>query len=248
MDKKYLGYARVSTDDQIDNYSIDSQRDSIKSYAELFQLELEKIHVDDGYSAYTLDRPEIQKVIEKLETRQYAGVIMYKLDRISRNLKDILILHDDIFKKYDVNMISIYEKFDTSSPTGKLMFSMIGGFAEFERSLIRDRTVLGRYEKAKQGGYSGGRVCYGYDVSDKELIINDYEADIVRKIFELNDIEKFSLNKIANWLNENKIPNKRNGSLWTKIHVRNILNRRSFYHGEYKYKNITSIGLHKNIL
>lgn len=246
---KYLGYVRVSTDDQVDGFSIDFQIKSISNYAEMHTLELEMIHVDDGYSGHSLDRPEIQKIIEKLKTpNTYAGIIVYKLDRISRNLKDILIIHDDILKAVDASLISIVEKFDTSTPTGKLMFQIIGGFAEFERETIRERTTSGRIEKAKQGRYAGGRVCFGYDILNSEYVVNDDEAPIVREAFYLREELRYGLKRIAKALNEKGYRTK-GGRFWTHIHVKNLLERERFYRGEiYKYGTVQARATQEAIL
>ncbi|MED0739039.1 recombinase family protein [Aneurinibacillus thermoaerophilus] len=247
MEKKYLGYCRVSTDEQVkDGFGIEAQRTAVQDYARLYQLKLDKIIVDEGKSGKNLDREGIQEIIQHIRSGEYEGVIAYKLDRISRNLKDILILHDDVFKPNSASIISVNEQFDTSTPMGKLVFQMIGGFAEFEREMIQDRMESGKKEKAKRGGFAGGRIPYGYDSINKELVINEKEAAIVRKIFEYRKEGK-TLQYIADELNNNDVPTKLGGK-WSRVHIKSILDRENFYKGFYRYSNIVTKGKHQPII
>lgn len=245
--KKYIGYVRVSTDEQAENgYGLQAQESAIKSYSAAMGYELERIVVDEGYSGASLERPGIQEIVNAMHGYEYAGVIVFKLDRISRILKDILNMHDDIFVPCGASLISVKEQFDTQTPIGKLFFQMIGGFAEFERSVIKDRMMSGRNEKAKQGLFAGGSAPYGYDLFDGELTINDEEAKVVRKVYQLR-AEKKTFQTIVDVLNENGVPTKRGGN-WSRKSVKTILDREEFYCGVYKHGDVVSKGQHEPIL
>lgn len=244
--KKYLGYIRVSTDEQVDGFGLDAQRSAIELYCNAMGYELERIIADEGCSGSTLDRTGIQEVIDSMSRCDYSGVIVYKLDRISRNLKDILVLHDDVFEKCKSSIISVKEQFNTQTPMGKLMFQMIGGFAEFEREVIKERMLNGRVEKAKLGKFAGGSAPYGYDLVTGELVVNEEQANIVRSVFSKRT-EGLSLQKIADWMNESGFQTKRGGK-WSKVHVKNMLERQDFYCGTYKHGDVSTQGTHTPIL
>jgi site-specific DNA recombinase len=243
---KYVGYIRVSTDEQVSGYGLEAQRSAITNYAQLYGLEVEKIISDEGKSGKDFNREGIQEIIEGIKVKKYLGVIVFKLDRISRNLKDILIFHDDIFVPADAHIISVKEQFDTSTPVGRLLFQMIGGFAEFERETIKQRMSAGREEKAQKGIYAGGAPPYGYKAINGELVPDEQEANVINRIFALRESEK-SLQEIANHLNQVGVPTK-HGNLWSKSQLKYILDREEFYKGTYRYSNIVTKGRHQPIL
>jgi site-specific DNA recombinase len=118
--------------------------------------EIEQIFIEEGESGAKTNRPALQQVLALIELGIYAGVVVIKLDRLSRKLKDILVWHDDVFTLNNPHKISVKEQFDTGTAIGKLVFQMIGGFVEFERSLFKERVMAGKVEKAKQGKFAGG--------------------------------------------------------------------------------------------
>ena len=191
-------------------------------------------------------RPGIQRVMNMMRGCHYAGVIVYKLDRISRSLKDILVLHDDVFVPCASGIISVKEQFDTSTAAGKLFFQMLGGFAEFERSVINERMMSGKQQKAKQGQFAGGSAPYGYDLANGQLVINAEEAAWVRNVFEMRS-NGMTYQKIADELNNNGVATKRGGK-WSRTHIMDMLNREGIYRGQYKHGDVVSQGQHEPIL
>ncbi|KEO83274.1 recombinase family protein [Tumebacillus flagellatus] len=226
---------------------MDVQRNSIVNYCNAMGYKLERVIADEGISGKTLERAGVQEVIQVLTSCEYAGVIVYKLDRISRNLKDILILHDDISEKCGSSIISVKEQFDTSTATGRLFFHMIGGFAEFERNVISERLMGGRIEKAQKGKFAGGSAPFGYDLIAGKLIVNEEQATIVREVFRRRNEEEQSLQKIADWLNESGVKTKRGGK-WSKVHVKDMIEREGFYKGMYKHGEVMTKGEHEAII
>lgn len=244
--KKYLGYIRVSTDEQVEGFGLNAQRASVESYAKALGYELEDVIADEGYSGSTMDRPGIQRVLETMRGCDYAGVIVYKLDRISRSLKDILVVHDDIFVPCGSGIISVKEQFDTTTAAGKLFFQMLGGFAEFERSVINERMMSGKEQKAKQGKFAGGSAPFGYDLVNGELVINEEQAEWVRTVFQMR-AEGVTMQAIADTLNNEGVQTKR-GAEWSRKQVMDMLHREDIYRGMYKHGEVVTVGQHQPIL
>ena len=146
-------YIRVSTEDQArEGYSLEVQREYLEAFAKRDGLEVYKVYCDDGVSAYSTRRPALQELLADARAKQFELVIAYKLDRFSRNLKDLLNLVDEL-STYGVAFKSATEPFDTSTSAGRLMFQQLGSFAEFERNRIAERVVPGMMRSAKQGNW-----------------------------------------------------------------------------------------------
>jgi site-specific DNA recombinase len=162
-------------------------------------------------------RKKFMNILNSLKdpNRGFDGVISTKLDRFARNLKELLIIHDDMFEPNNCALISIKDQFDTSTAQGRLFFQIIGGFAEFERSVITERTMDGITQKAERGQHASGRIALGYKSvmvdGKKTLEVDDSEKEIVELIFRLKDQNHLSFGKIADYLNDNGYKPKR----WT---------------------------------
>jgi site-specific DNA recombinase len=244
--KKYLGYTRVSTDEQVNGFGLEAQRSSIEAYAMAMGYDVERIFQEEGESGAKTDRPVLQHVLEIVRSGDYAGVIVMKLDRLSRNLKDILIWHDDVFIPKKTNIISVKEQFDTGTAVGKLMFQMIGGFAEFERTVIKERVMAGKVEKAKKGKFAGGSAAYGYDLINGHLVVNERQAEIVRQVFTMRQLG-MTFHGIAEILNVQGIPTRK-GAKWTRTQVWEMVQREEFYKGTYIHGSVVAVGQHQPIL
>jgi len=136
-------YIRVSTEDQAkEGYSLEVQREYLESFAEREGYEIYKTYCDDGISAYSTRRPALQELLTDAKAKKFDLVLVYKIDRFSRNLKDLLNLIDGL-SACGVAFKSATEPFDTSTSAGKLMFQQLGSFAEFERNRIAERVFPG---------------------------------------------------------------------------------------------------------
>ena len=176
-------YVRVSTQDQAQHgYSLKAQQEALENYSKALGYEIFKIYKDEGKSAKNMNRPQMIKMLEDAENKKFSAIFIYKLDRFSRSVVDAILTIDKL-KKWGVDFVSMQDKIETASATGKLMFHMISAFAEFERNMIGDRTKFGMERKAKEGGFIT-KAPKGYKLVNKELVINDPEAEQVRKIFE----------------------------------------------------------------
>lgn len=219
--KRAALYVRVSTLEQAqEGYSIGEQRERLIAYCKAHDWAISDIYVDGGYSGSNLKRPGIQKLMS--ETDKFDVVLVYKLDRLSRSQRDTLYLIEEIFLPNSVNFVSMQESFDTSSPFGKAMIGLLAVFAQLEREQIKERTRMGRIARAKIGLFhGGGKIPIGYDYQDGKLVVNPYEAEQVRKIFDWY-LEGLSFNKIAIRLRDEGYTNRKGGYLnWTS--VRNVI-------------------------
>ncbi|WP_079710180.1 recombinase family protein [Paraliobacillus ryukyuensis] len=175
-------YARVSTEDQVDGYSIEAQKDRLYQYAQNNDIEIIGEYIDEGKSGKSIDgRPEIKRLLKDANNGKFNAVMIYKLDRLARNTKDSLEIVETL-NNFNVQLISYSESIDTTSPYGKMFYTVISSYAEMERSTIIERGKMGMIQRAKQGFYNGGRVL-GYDSVNKHLVINEEEAHVVKLIF-----------------------------------------------------------------
>ena len=183
-------YTRVSTAGQAegDFSSIDNQRESaralIRSQQDNGWDAIEPSFDDGGFSGSSLQRPALQRLLAAIADRKVDVVIVYKLDRLSRNQRDLLELLDH-FAKYGVAFKSVTQNFDTTGPMGKAMLGMLGVFAELERGMISERTRDKMLAARRRGKWTGGPVPLGYDLDNGKLRPNADEAARVRAIYEL---------------------------------------------------------------
>jgi site-specific DNA recombinase len=242
-------YIRVSTDEQAESgYSIQLQRDRIAAQIAAKGWNLYKVYEDGGQSGGKLDRPALSAMLADIEAGHIQAVVVYKLDRLSRKQRDTMYLIEDVFLRRSVELVSISESLDTSSPTGRAMIGMLSVFAQLERDTITERMSGGRKQKAKGGGYAGGGAAIGYraERGKKELQIDDVEAATVRRVFGLY-AERYNLQQIADQLNAEGRTTKR-GAMFGPMQVMRILDRRALYEGRYTYSGITADGQHAAIL
>ena len=181
-------YVRVSTQEQAkEGYSIGEQIDRLTKYAEAHGWCIIKVYNDAGYSGSTMDRPALQEMIEDVKAGRIDKVVVYKLDRLSRSQKDTLNIIEDVLLAHNCDFESMSEKFDTATPFGKAMVGILAVFAQLEREQIKERMALGLEARIKEGKWrSGCSRPYGYDYDTEHgmLVINEYEAMIVKKIFD----------------------------------------------------------------
>jgi site-specific DNA recombinase len=165
-------YARVSTEDQAERQTIAAQTDFLRRYCDLHGLYVAGVYVDDGVSGATPleDRPEGRRLLEDAESGAFTVVLVYRLDRLGRSLKSLLAAHERL-DAAGVAIRSGTEPFDTASPIGKFLFSLLGSMAELERATINERLTMGRDRVARGGKWTGGPVPFGYDLDAAGCLI-----------------------------------------------------------------------------
>lgn len=227
-------YIRVSTKWQIDKDSLPLQREDLPKYAELvLGITNYEVFEDAGYSAKNTDRPAYQRMIARLRTGEFSHVLVWKIDRISRNLLDFASMYQEL-KDYGITFVSKNEQFDTSTAIGEAMLKIILIFAELERNMTSERVTAVMMSRAEQGQWNGGKTPYGYrwDKELKEFFVIEDEAKVVRMIYEMYQSEKSSL-KVTRTLNERGI-HQRSGKPWNPVTVGIVL-KNPFYCGKMRY-------------
>jgi site-specific DNA recombinase len=159
-------YCRVSTDKQADRgVSLDAQQAKAEAYAELYDLDIVDIVVDAGISAKTLDRPGLQRALGLLKTGKADALLVVKLDRLTRSVRDLGHLVERYFAPGKAALLSVGEQIDTRSAGGRLVLNVLGAVSQWEREAVGERTSAALQHKAKQGEYTGGDVPYGFRLS-----------------------------------------------------------------------------------
>ena len=226
--KKCVLYPRVSTEMQVDGFSLDGQKSNLRRFADREEMEIVNIYEDAGKSGKSIEgRPAFKQMLLDIENGlEIDYVLVYKLSRFGRNAADILNSLEHI-QSFGVNLICIEEGIDSSQTSGKLLISVLSAVAEIERENIIEQTMNGRKEKARQGCWNGGFAPYGYFLKDKQLFIQENEADAVRIIFDKFANTNMGFTKIAKYLNLQGIEkiSRANGSLtqWSTHFVRMII-------------------------
>ncbi|WP_231120694.1 recombinase family protein [Bacillus safensis] len=209
-------YVRVSTQEQVENYSIGVQTERLEAYCKSKGWDIFNIYVDGGYSGASLDRPDLQRLLKDL--KHIDSVVVYKLDRLSRSQKDTLELIEEHFLKNNVDFVSITETLDTSTPFGKAMIGILSVFAQLERETIAERMRMGHIKRAERGlrGMGGNYDPAGYKRVDGGLVVNKEEAQHVRRAFDLYE-QTHSITQVQSILKEEGFP------VWRFQRYRDIL-------------------------
>src|SRR5699024_11655429 len=156
----------------------------IREYAKNKDYEVYDVYNDEGYSGKDFNRPEIQRLFNDLANDKVDLVLVWKVDRLSRNNTDVLNLIDLDLTPKDKKLIVTSIDIDSSSPMGHMFISLLSTFARYERLTIIDRVNAGMKKRAEKGLWNGGAIL-GYDSVNKHLVINKDESKIVKKIFKL---------------------------------------------------------------
>ena len=248
---KTAGYVRVSTSQQVETgTSIEDQKQKIKHESELRGWGQPTIYDDEGASGKSNQRPALQNLIKDIKLENYHAIFFTKLDRLARNLRDILNFYHEA-EKYGVKIICIDNPvISTDGPMGNMMLQVMGAFAQFERDLIRSRTVSGRMIKWRNGQAIMGRLPFGYNFNKltSTIEIDTKKKEIIEKIFSLYIEKRLSMIDIASNLTDNKIQTpsefskrKDASSVWNANSVREILSNESYTglpknYNKFKYK------------
>ncbi|MFZ5827512.1 MAG: recombinase family protein [Bacillota bacterium] len=216
-------YIRWSTDDQGEGTTLQTQLERCSHYlrSQGWVYNEQLLYVDDGYSGGTLERPALAQLRRDVAEGRVACVVVYKIDRLSRSVVDIV---DLVLREWEGRCFvkSTTEDVNTLSPAGKMFFYILVSFAEYERNVIRERTMGGKVKRAEQGLNPGFRPPYGYlrGPAAGTVAVVEHEASVVRRIFALF-VSGNGPGQIAQMLNTEGI--RRRGSLWSRLAVRRML-------------------------
>ena len=216
---KVIGYARVSTDEQAKSgLGLEAQIAKIRSYADLFELTVTEIVIDDGISGKNLKRPGLIKAIRAIKAGDAEGMLVAKLDRLTRNVADLGTLVQNVFDKAE--LYSVSEQINTKNAAGRLVLNVLVSVAQWERETICERTSDALQAKKARGEKTGGNVPFGFEVVNGKLIENVEEQAVISKIRELR-ANGLSLRKIAEKSNDEGIETK-TGKAWNAMQISRI--------------------------
>ncbi len=177
-------YSRVSTEEQAkEGLSVEAQIDKCKSFCDAREWEIFKVYKDAGFSAGTLNRPALELLLRDAKEKKFDIILVYKIDRFSRKLKDLITILEDL-KTKNINFTSVTEQIDTTSAMGEAFFQIIGVFAQLERGMVKERVQLS-FDRKINLGEALYRAPFGYTYQNKKLVKHPENAEKVKEIFEM---------------------------------------------------------------
>ena len=182
---KAVGYIRVSTDKQAEHgVSLEAQHAKLTQYAALYDVELVEIIVDGGVSAKTLERPGLQRALGMLRKGQASALLVAKLDRLTRSVKDLGSLVEEYFSSDSMTLLSVADSIDTRTAAGRLVLNVLGSVAQWERETISERTTEALAHKREQGQRTSLSAPYGFQIAadGKTLVADESEQALLKAI------------------------------------------------------------------
>ncbi|MFA6635707.1 MAG: recombinase family protein [Candidatus Omnitrophota bacterium] len=264
--KRFVIYTRCSTDDQAqgDFTTLDAQAHHCKNMMDAFGYELATkfgkngVINDDGYSGKDLNRPGIQSILEnihKQKNKAFDGIIFFRLDRLTRNPRDLYSMID-LFKEKEIDFLSVRENLDSSTAIGRVVIGIIGLLSAFERELTGERVKASAIARARQGKWVGGKTPFGYKLvkngaplpngrQPHKIEIDEPLAPYLKTIYEMA-ADNRTLSEIGNFLLNHKVPTAKS-SIWRKQTVAKII-KNPFYKGVIAYAGEKHKGHHPAIV
>ncbi len=223
---RVIGYTRVSTLEQAsEGYSLAAQEAKLRSYAELYDLELVAIETDAGQSGKSLDRPGLQAALDALRSGAADAILVGKLDRLTRSVADMAQLIDEFFGEKapsKATLFSVADQIDTRTAGGRLVLNVLVSVAQWERETIAERTKSALDHKKTIGEHVGAKP-FGFEINGTHLVALEAEQQAISLILDLRDRGQ-TLREIAAELTHRGIVTKRGGR-WHIQTVKNILAR-----------------------
>ncbi|MBS9529960.1 recombinase family protein [Wolbachia endosymbiont of Rhagoletis cerasi] len=242
-------YTRKSNEDGLEQKfnSLDAQRVACEKYIKSREgwVALAKKYDDGGYSGSNLNRPAIKELFDDVKAGEIDCVVVYTLDRLSRETKDCIEV-TSFFRRHRISFVAVTQIFDNNTPMGKFVQTVLSGAAQLEREMIVERVKNKIATSKEQGLWMGGNVPLGYDVKEKELIINEKEAKVIKHIFE-RYMELKSMAGLARELNSQGYRTKAKSDIFKKATVRRIITN-PVYMGKTRHYEKQYEGKHEAII
>lgn len=217
LSTKAVGYIRVSTEEQTTNgHGLDIQERAIRSFCDSQEYELVSIVSDAGASGAKRpeDRNGFRQILELATVRAFSVLVVWKFDRLARNLLFSVSTVDELRNQHGVVLRSVTEPIDTATHMGGMIFAILASFAAEERRVITGRTLGGKKEKASRGGFAGGAVPLGYKRDlQGGLLIDAQESRVIHEIVRMRQ-QGCSLHAISTALNTEGHKSKRSGKFY----------------------------------
>jgi len=240
-------YTRVSSRNQAeaDYSSLETQRERLEAYCKSQEnYTVYRVYEDRGYSADSMERPALKEMLRDLRDGRLNCVLAYKIDRLTRSVKDFHVLMD-IFDRCGVKFVSVTQSLDTQNPMGRLLRNVLLDFAQFEREMTADRTRDKMHQRARKGLWNGGNVPYGYASENKRLLVHPEEAPCLRYMFE-RFADTPSLSRLREELHRRGWYTRSNKP-WGKMALDHIL-RNPVYCGLIRFKEQQFKGSHEALI
>lgn len=234
MTKRAAYYARVSTDMQVDNTSLPEQREICEATIKSRGWELVGSYVDEGLSGTDASRPGWRQMLQDARDGKIDAVVVSKLDRFARKAGDA-IRETDRLAEMGVDLVLVKEQIDMSTPHGKLMRTLMAGFAEMERDTIVARTAAGQRAKGRAGGWAGSKPPFGWRLEglkrDARPVPDEREREVLRTMYRLFVKDRLSTAEVAEQLNLLGL-RPRQASAWQYQTVRQTVTNPTLWTGE----------------
>lgn len=222
---KVVAYVRVSTETQADRgVSLAAQREKVTAYASLYDLEIVAFVEDAGASAKTLDRPGLARALAMLDSGEAGGLVVAKLDRLTRSVRDLDALISRWFGRSNgPALLSVGEQIDTRSAAGRLVLNILASVSQWEREAIGERTATALAHKRSRGERTG-EVPFGFAVADDGVALVEDPAE-QEAIALVNDLRAggMSIRAIAAELAARGVPSR--GGRWHPTTVARLVRR-----------------------
>ena len=255
-----IGYVRVSTQGQAkDGYSLSYQQDEIEAYCDRQGWNLVHVFTDEGISgakvdeeALEVEREGFQDIMTFISSNKVDYVVVLNTSRLWRSDIVKVLVHREL-KRHSIDIQSIeqptYSIFK-KDPSDFLINGLMELLDAYQRLEITMKLGRGRNKKASEGKFAGGGIPFGYKGKrgSKRIIIDEKQAAVVKRLFQLKaQFQAWSLTALAEQLNEEGFTTEQ-GKSFTKVQVKRILDRKSFYQGKYRYGQIEADGMHQAII
>lgn len=219
---RYVAYVRVSTDEQArSGLSLEAQRDRLVNWCGIFDHTLIEVVSDEGFSAKSTARPGLERILEMIERREIDGIVFWKLDRLTRSTRDLADILD-LCKRKRVDLASVSESLDTSTACGRMVVSMIGVVAQWEREAIGERTSDALQVKRARGERFSGIIPFGYRLTDGRLVAAADEQAALDAVKQMTASAWHSLRALSRMLDERGMRN-RSGKPFSASSVRRMV-------------------------